>query len=119
MVIATLQRNHRKGKAVTGTLTLPFSETRIITLPTLENADFIIPAGLYPLDNTFSPKFKKVMPIIENVPEREGIRIHGGSRPEHSTGCVLVPLQDVSDVRIFIDKVKYRDEDEPMIQIKD
>ena len=30
------------------------------------------------------------MSIVQNVPNRSGIRIHRGTKPEHSTGCVLV-----------------------------
>ena len=61
---------------MTGEITLPFGET-LLKYPTLENADFIIPAGTYPLSRTWSPRFKKLLPLVENVPEREGIRIIG------------------------------------------
>jgi hypothetical protein len=27
---------------------------------------------------------------VQNVPNRSGIRIHRGTKPEHSTGCILV-----------------------------
>ena len=56
----------------------------------LENADFIIPVGTYPVSVTFSPRFKRMLPLIGNVPGRSGIRFHRGTRPEHSKGCVLV-----------------------------
>ena len=27
---------------------------------------------------------------MQNVPQRSGIRFHRGTRPEHSTGCILL-----------------------------
>jgi len=59
-------------------------------IATLENADYIIPVGTYPVSVTFSPRFKRMLPLIGNVPGRSGIRFHRGTRPEHSKGCVLV-----------------------------
>ena len=44
-----------------------------------------------------SPKFKRLLPIVQNVPQRSGIRIHRGSKPEHSTGCVLVVGDNKND----------------------
>ena len=59
-------------------------------IATIENDDFIIPCGTYPVKVTWSPKFKKILPLVCGVPKRSGIRIHTGTKPEHSTGCVLV-----------------------------
>jgi hypothetical protein len=49
-----------------------------------------IPAGKYNVIITFSPKFKRELPLLLNVPNFEGIRIHNGSYPEDSEGCILV-----------------------------
>jgi hypothetical protein len=57
---------------------------------TLENVLKAIPAGTYKLDITYSPKFKRNMPEILNVPDRTGIRIHTGNIPTDSDGCILV-----------------------------
>ena len=57
---------------------------------TLENADYIIPALIYRVQVTNSPKFKRPLPILCQVPGRSGIRFHRGSRPDHSKGCILV-----------------------------
>ena len=61
---------------------------------TLENAKYIIPAGTYGLTVTYSPKFKRLMPVLQGVRGRSGIRIHRGTLPEHSLGCILVKSRD-------------------------
>ncbi len=119
MTTVTLKRQSKKGKAVNGNITFPIGE-RSFTYPTLENADFIIPAGTYPLNRTWSPKFKKLLPIIEDVPERDGIRIHMGTKPEHSTGCVLVNAMAQSNLDIMFNYIKkYHDNEEVSIRIID
>ena len=80
-----LTRISREGKAVRGCLRFEGQE-----IATLENADYIIPEGTYPVSVTFSPRFKRMLPLIGNVPGRSGIRIHRGTKPEHSKGCILV-----------------------------
>ena len=57
---------------------------------TLENADYLIPALVYKVSVTQSPKFQRMLPILLQVPGRTGIRVHQGLRPEHSKGCILV-----------------------------
>ena len=59
--------------------------------PTLENLDKQIPALVYRIQVTMSPKFRRLLPLVCQVPGRAGIRIHRGTRPEHSAGCILVP----------------------------
>lgn len=51
-----------------------------------------IPAGTYRVRKTMSPRFKKVLPEIMNVPGFSGVRIHSGSRPEDTAGCLLLGL---------------------------
>ena len=115
MTTVTLHRNPPKGKAVTGTIRIPIGDERW-DCPTLENADFIIPAGTYPLKRTWSPKFKKNLPILENVPDREGIRIHKGTLPEHSQGCIITDLAGMAYLNVMFNRVAQRkelfDEDE-------
>jgi len=60
----------------------------------LENADCLIPALIYRIAVTRSPKFKRLLPVLEQVPGRTGIRIHRGTKPEHSKGCILVSAAD-------------------------
>ena len=110
MRVATLTRKSKDGKAVIGTLAIPYNGS-IYEAKTIENADFLIPEGEYELDITWSPKFKKPMPQIMDVPEREGIRIHMGTKPEHSTGCVLVDFVAMQIVNSFIKVTQYLEED--------
>lgn len=80
-----LKRVSREGKAVRGKMRVNGRD-----IATLENADYIIPVGTYPVSVTFSPRFKRMLPLIGNVPGRSGIRFHRGTKPEHSKGCILV-----------------------------
>ncbi len=57
---------------------------------TLENADYIIPALVYKVQVTQSPKFRRLLPCLVQVPGRSGIRVHRGTKPEHSKGCIIV-----------------------------
>ena len=66
--------------------------------PTLENADHLVPALIYRVDVTMSPRFKRPLPILLQVPGRTGIRFHRGSRPEHSKGCILISPADEQEL---------------------
>ena len=61
---------------------------------TLENADCLVPALIYKVAVTQSAKFKRLLPVLQNVPGRTGIRFHRGTKPEHSKGCILVSADD-------------------------
>ena len=49
-----------------------------------------IPYGTYEIKWTYSPRFKKYTPQLMNVPSFEGIRIHAGSTPADTAGCLLL-----------------------------
>lgn len=49
-----------------------------------------IPTGIYGVSITYSNRFKKKMPLINNVKGFEGIRVHSGSTDKDTEGCVLV-----------------------------
>ena len=97
-----LIRNKPHGNAITGRLVVDgrwFCDT-------LERVGYEIPAPCYPVRVTQSPKFKRLLPLVCGVPqteakrreargERQGIRFHVGTKPEHSTGCILVPNRAV------------------------
>ena len=86
--------------------------------PSLENADYLIPAGTYPVESTWSPKFKKFLPLIKDVPERDGLRIHKGTIPEHSKGCVLLDLAGMSNITVLFNQLKFEEEN-AQIEIMD
>lgn len=49
-----------------------------------------IPTGIYQVTITYSPKYKKNMPLINNVKGYSGIRIHSGNTAKDTSGCILV-----------------------------
>ena len=92
-----LIRNKPQGTAITGRLVI---DGRWYC-NTLERVGYQIPALCYHVAVTQSPKFKRLLPLVTGVPRtgdkatgdkamRQGIRIHRGTKPEHSTGCILV-----------------------------
>ena len=101
-----MRRISRNGKAVRGSMRVNGRD-----IATLENADYIIPEGNYPVSVTFSPRFKRILPLIGNVPGRSGIRIHRGTKPEHSKGCVLVSARDKEKIIEYLTKNKQNNEE--------
>lgn len=51
-----------------------------------------IPAGLYRVVVNWSKRFRRPMPLVEDVPGFSGIRIHSGNFASHTEGCILVGL---------------------------
>lgn len=54
-----------------------------------------IPTGTYKITITYSNRFKKNMPLINDVKGFEGIRIHSGNTDKDTEGCVLVGFNKV------------------------
>lgn len=49
-----------------------------------------IPTGDYKVILNESNRFKRVMPLLLQVPNFEGIRIHAGNSEADTSGCILV-----------------------------
>lgn len=79
--------------------------TRHLVCSTLEplNCDGEFMHGLkfgdYRLSMTFSPKFRRNLPLI-SAKGRDGIRIHAGNTFEDTTGCILVGVY-ASKTRLY------------------
>tara|TARA_R110002167_G_scaffold283052_2_gene488242 strand:+ start:1392 stop:1832 length:441 start_codon:yes stop_codon:yes gene_type:complete len=52
-----------------------------------------IPAMEYDIKITYSPRFKRNMPLLLDVPMFKGIRIHGGNDSTNTLGCILVAFK--------------------------
>ena len=105
MATIHLTRISRKNKAVRGTMRVGERD-----IETLENADYIIPDGTYTVSVTYSPRFKKMMPLVDGVKGRSGIRIHTGTIPEHSKGCILMTPKGVEIIKELLTKNEKKDE---------
>lgn len=68
-----------------------------------------IQKGTYNVSITMSNRFKKLMPLLENVPNFSGVRIHSGNTAEDTEGCILVGLTKAEDFignsRIAFDRI--------------
>lgn len=49
-----------------------------------------IPRGRYEVMMTYSPRFKRYLPLVNDVPGYSGVRIHAGNSAEDTDGCILV-----------------------------
>ena len=70
----------------------------VLTCYTLEDAVRLskikgitaIPKGKYKVILNMSNRFKMILPLLINVPNYEGVRIHAGNTHANTEGCILV-----------------------------
>ena len=101
-----LIRNKPQGNAITGRLVIDgrwFCNT-------LERVGYQILALCYHVAVTHSPKFKRLLPIVQNVPQRSGIRFHRGTKPQHSTGCILLPADKEIELTNLLSDIQNHEE---------
>lgn len=90
----TLQRKHGTTGYTHGTLSID----GVYFCDTLEDqertekikGETAIPCGHYKVTVDMSIRFKRFMPLIHNVPNFEGVRIHNGNTDKDTEGCILV-----------------------------
>jgi len=86
MMLLTLHREESSKYRTFGLLTYDGK-----AIYTLEETEYLIPKGRYKIEMTYSPHFKRYLPLLI-VPHRSAIRLHEGTWPRDSSGCILVGL---------------------------
>ncbi len=94
-MLLKLQRSTPSGNTLAGTLYIDGK----YYCDTIENNSHKIQTGFYPVRLTQSPSWDEVLPLIDHVIGRSGIRIHPGNTAADSTGCILVGRRSDKDVQ--------------------
>lgn len=91
--MVVLERFAYRDKYVIGRLYIGnifFCHTLEPQLGASDSSKGCIPAGVYKMAMSWSPKFHKMLPILFDVPNFEGIRIHYGNSSKDTQGCILL-----------------------------
>lgn len=89
-----LVRTERSGNSTIGELSVD-GQFECYTLEDLERpvkikGETAIPVGHYEVIINQSQRFGRLLPLLLNVPEFEGVRIHPGNTAADTEGCILV-----------------------------
>lgn len=74
--------------------------------PTKIKHETCIDAGTYQVIINYSMRFKRQMPLLINVPNFIGIRIHAGNTIANTSGCILLGINDF-DNRLIASKIMF------------
>lgn len=90
----TVKRLHKTDTSTIGEL-LVDGIFECYTLEDVERKEKIksetaIPKGTYKVIINQSNRFKRLLPLLLNVPNFEGVRIHSGNTNHDTEGCILV-----------------------------
>lgn len=75
-------------------------------LPTIENREYLIEQGVWKIVNEYSPKFKRKLWELKDVPNRTECKIHIGNRAAHSKGCICLRSREFSILHSILDMEK-------------
>ena len=108
----TIKRLHKTENSTIGEMSID-GKFECYTLEDVERDTKVfgktaIPKGIYEVTMTMSNRFKKMMPLLLNVPNYAGVRIHSGNKAEDTEGCILLgqtrSIDAISGSRLAIDK---------------
>ena len=89
-----IKRLHKTANSTIGELSID-GVWECYTLEDIERpvkikAETAIAKGTYKVIINQSNRFKRLMPLLLNVPNFEGVRIHAGNTNHDTEGCILV-----------------------------
>ena len=88
-----LKRKWMTGKSTVGELSINGQFECYILEDTIRQekvyGETAIPSGIYEVGITYSPRFKRKLPVLRDVPGFKGIRIHAGNTAKDTEGCLL------------------------------
>ena len=89
-----IKRLHKTAKSTIGELTID-GIWECYTLEDIERpvkikAETAISKGTYKIIINQSNRFKRLLPLLLDVPNFEGVRIHAGNTNHDTEGCILV-----------------------------
>jgi hypothetical protein len=93
-MVIKIKRLHKTDNSTIGELTID-GKFECYTLEDKERdvkikCETAIPKGTYKVIINQSNRFKKLLPLLLDVPNFEGVRIHPGNTNHDTEGCILV-----------------------------